>query len=403
MLKNHATRDTGRKLLAIPLTFQPKPGSRRTASRRLEAWSLFALSLLAFVVAGCVRVPEQPETERLMWPPPPLTARIEFVRSIVSEKDIETDTTFTEQVVNFLAGVKPPPTRIVEPMGITVSDDGGRIYVANFRGSVFSFDFVNRKFNKIAPLGYPVGLDLDAAGNLYIVEQLKKQISVYDPNGKRLRGITHPSIERPTGIAIDRVRGRIYLVDTGRSEQSSKTKQGHSVKVFNLNGELLRQIGKGRGSEQGQLLYPTYVTVDAKGNVYVTDTLNSRVQVFDSEGNYLRRFGQRGNAWGMFDKPKGVALDSFGNLYVADSGWSNVQIFNQQGEVLLFFGGRGPIPGMMKNPTAIDIDAYNRIYVADFINHRINVYRLVNTSAEDSFAPAPQGPAEQRRFKRADG
>ncbi len=362
---------------------------------------LFALA--GVMLAGCVSVPEQPEVQRLVWPPPPMTTRIEFVRSVSSETDINTDTTFSEKVVNFLAGVKPPPNRIVEPMGIAVTDDGGRIYVANFRGSVFCFDFTNSKFTKIEGLAHPAGLDLDAAGNLYIVEQFKRQVSVYDPNGTKLRSFTDPRIERPTGIAIDRANGRIYLADTGRSDLRSETKQGHSVKVFNLNGELIGQIGKGKGQGEGELMFPTYVTVDRDGNVYVTDTLNSRIQVFDPAGNYLRKYGERGNAWGMFDKPKGVALDSFGNVYVADSGWSNVQIFNNKGQILLFFGGRGPIPGMMKNPTAIDIDAHDRIYVADFINHRINVYRLVNTTSADSFR-VPEGVRENdRRFQNTGG
>jgi len=124
--------------------------------------------------------------------------------------------------------------------------------------------------------------------------------------------------------------------------------------------------------------------VDEQGNLYVADTLNARVQKFDPGGGYLKTFGQGGDCWGCFDKPKGVALDGFGNVYVADAGWSNVQIFNQRGQTLLFFGGRGPIPGMLKNPSAVAIDRQNRIYVADYLNHRIEVYQLVNTTATDS-------------------
>src|SRR5574341_794774 len=102
----------------------------------------------------------------------------------------------------------------------------------------------------------------------------------------------------------------------------------------------------------------------------------------------------------MFDKPKGVALDTFGNVYVADSGWSNVQIFNPKGRVLLFFGGRGPIPGMLKNPTAIATDRNNQIYVADYLNHRVEVYRLVNTKPEDSFLdPVGAGKGGEARKK----
>jgi len=87
-------------------------------------------------------------------------------------------------------------------------------------------------------------------------------------------------------------------------------------------------------------------------------------------------------------------VDSFGNLYVVDSGWSNVQLFNQKGQVLMFFGGRGTYPGLMQNPGVLAIDKKNRIYVGDLLNHRVNVYQLVNTTAADSEVKAePAKPA----------
>ncbi|MBI4269807.1 MAG: hypothetical protein HY615_05690 [Candidatus Rokubacteria bacterium] len=335
-------------------------------------------------MAGCATVPQKPETVRLVWPPLPLTARIEFVRSVVSDEDLGRDTTFSQHLMNFLAGQKPTPNRIVEPMGLAVSDDGQRLYVSDFAQlAVFVFDFGRKTFTKLgdkAPLARPVGLALDAEERLYVVEQEKKGVSVFDRKGTRVGFITDPSLERPAGIAIDRVRGRIYVADTGRTKSTE-----HTIKVFDTTGTRIGTIGRRKGDQPGQFLFPTYVTVDQAGNVYVTDTLNSRVQVFDPDGRYVKTFGQRGNAWGMFDKPKGVALDSFGNVYVADSGWSNVQIFNQKGQILLFFGGRGPIPGMLKNPTAVAIDQNNRIYVADYLNHRVEVYQVVNTSATDSY------------------
>lgn len=343
-----------------------------------------AVGVLLLALAGCATVPKKEEPARLVWPPPPLTTRIEFVRTIVSEEDLGRDTTFTQQLLNFLGGEKPTPNRIVEPMGLAVSDDGQRLYVSDFaRLAIFVFDFAQKTFTKIGEeerLARPIGVALDAQEQLYVVEQEKKGVSVFNRQGKRVQFITHPSIERPTGIALDRERGKIYLADTAHTKSTE-----HSVKSFSMNGELLGTVGGGKGEGPGQFLFPTYLTVDGKGNLYVTDTLNSRVQVFDPDGKYVKSFGQRGSAWGMFDKPKGVALDGFGNVYVVDSGWSNVQIFNQKGQVLLFFGGRGPIPGMLKNPTAIVIDKKNRIYVADYLNHRVEVYQLVNTSAEDSF------------------
>lgn len=346
--------------------------------------------LIAALLAGCATTAPEKKPLRFVWPPPPLPARIEFVRSIVSDEDLGKDTTFSQSLLNFLAGQKPTTNRIVEPMGLAVSDDGQRLYVSDFAQlAVFVFDFGKRTFAKIGEqerLARPVGIALDLQESLYVVEQEKKGISVFDRQGKRIRFITDPSIERPTGIAIDHERGKIYLADTGHTKSNE-----HTVKVFNSNGELVGTIGKGKGDEPGQFLFPTYLVVDSKGNLYVSDTLNSRVQMFDPDGKYVKSFGQRGNSWGMFDKPKGVALDSFGNLYVADSGWSNIQMFNQKEQVLLFFGGRGPIPGMLKNPTAVAIDKRNHIYVADYLNHRVEEYQLVNTTAEDSFInPAAQ-------------
>ena len=355
--------------------------TRATARGR---YGRIAIGILLVALGGCATAPKKPEPVRLVWPPPPLPARIEFVRSIVSDEDLGRDTTFSQNLFAFLAGDKPAPNRIVEPMGLAISDNGQRLYVSDFaRLQVFVFDFEQKKLSKIGEdqkLARPVGLALDAQEQLYVVEQEKRGISVFDPQGKRLRFITHPSIERPSGIALDRERGKIYLADSAHTKSEE-----HTVKVFNMAGELVGTLGKGRGEESGQFLFPTYLALDQKGNLYVTDTLNSRVQVFDADGKYVKTIGQRGSAWGMFDKPKGVALDSFGNVYIADSGWSNVQIFNQKGQVLLFFGGRGPIPGMLKNPTAIAIDKSNRIYVGDYLNHRVEVYQLVNTRAEDSF------------------
>ena len=353
---------------------------------RLVASSVF-IGLLSALI-GCATAP--PEMKRLVWPAPPLTTRIEFVRSLFSDKDLGRDATFEEKVLEFLAGKKPPANRIVEPLGIAVSDDGDRLYVSDYTQlSVFVFDFAAKTFDTIGKdgLGRPMGVALDDEENVYVAEQEKKGVSVFSRSGESLRFITDPSIEKPGGIAIDRQRKKIYVVDTAHTKSAA-----HTVKIFDLQGRLIGELGHGKGSAEGQFLFPTYASVDKQGNVYITDTLNSRVQVFDAEGKYVKRFGERGNSWGMFDKPKGVATDTFGNVYIVDSGWSNVQIFNQKGQVLLFFGGRGPYPGMLQNPSPIAIDGKNRIYVGDYLNHRVEVYQLVNTSADDSFLTPPPAP-----------
>jgi len=360
---------------------------------RIQAWAktvrLLGLGIM-LLAAGCAAQKPQEEV-RLVWPPAPQKTRIEFVRSIASDKDVGHDTTFTQKVVNFLAGFKPPPTSIWEPMGLAVSDDGQVLYVSDYgQGAVFIFDFGKKDFHKLGPLQSPAGIALDANQNIYVAEQGKRGITVFNPEGRKVNFITDPSLDRPTGIAVDRDRKRIYLADTGHSASKE-----HTVKIFGFDGKLIGKIGEYKGTGEGSFLFPTYVALDREGNVYVTDSLNCRVQKFDPDGKYLRSFGKRGDAWGEFTRPKGVGLDSFGNVYVVDSGWSNVQIFNQQGQIMLFFGGRGPIPGMLKNPTSLAIDRDNHIYVGDYINNRVEEYRLVNTTAADSSVGVGTGAAGQ--------
>jgi DNA-binding beta-propeller fold protein YncE len=346
------------------------------------------ISVLTLVLPGCATAPPPVEETKLVWPAPPLPTRIRFVRSIVSEQDLNADNTFNQSLAAFLTGEKIPEGRIAEPMGMAVSDDGERLYVSDFmQHQVFIFDFTKKLFSKLEEVSSPAGIALDAEENLYVVDSAKRLISVFGRDGKIKNEITDPTIERPIGLAIDKVRRKIYLVDTG-----SRTSKEQNVKIYSLDGKRIGAIGGAPGGGEGEFQYPTFACVDSAGYLYVTDSLNGRVQKFDSNGKFQQFFGQPGSSWGEFDKPKGVAVDSFGNVYVADSGWSNVQIFNPQGQILLFFGGRGPIPGMMKNPISLAIDKQNRIYVGDYLNHRIGVYDLVNTAGGDSFINPPPNP-----------
>lgn len=335
------------------------------------------------VLAGCAGNAPVAEAPRLVWPEPPEVARVEFVKSITSDEDLQKDTTNTQSILNFLQGEVPAKNRIVEPMGIAVSDDGDRVYISDkAQNAVFVYDFAKKTSLKIGekkPLAMPIGLAIDAQENVYVAEQQRKGVGVYDREGNFLRMVTHESITRPNGVAIDKERKKLYVVDTANSDSAD-----HTVKTFDLEGKFLGTVGLGKGNADGAMLFPTFITVAPNGHVLVSDTLNSRLQEFDVDGKFVRTLGKLGNAFGEFDKPKGVGYDTFGNIYAVDSGWSNVQIFNSKGQVLMFFGGRGTYPGLMQNPGVLTIDKKNRIYVGDLLNHRVNVYQLVNTTAEDS-------------------
>jgi len=337
----------------------------------------------------------------MAWPEPPEKPRIVFVRTLASELDLRGQSV-AQSAADFVLGRRREAYHLYQPVGLAVTDDGQRLFVSDYSQQVvYVFDLSQKKVRMLGiaeKIDRPVGLALDGDQNLYVADQGQRRIVVYDRSEKFARAPSE--LARPVGIAIDRNAGLLYVAD-------APTPRGapHFVRVYDLEGTLVRNIGNGRGSAPGYLNFPTYVAIGPDGNVYVSETLNSRVSVFDPQGKFLRYYGGGGDMWGEMNKPKGVAFDAFGNLDVVDSAWSVVQIFNSRGDVLLFFGGRHRFPGMFQNPTAIAIDPKNRIYVADTFNFRVNVYDLVNTTPEDSFAslPAPEGGEGHKTGASTDG
>jgi sugar lactone lactonase YvrE len=125
--------------------------------------------------------------------------------------------------------------------------------------------------------------------------------------------------------------------------------------------------------------------VDAQGNVFVVDTLNSRVQKFDKAGNFVSMFGGPGRGDGLFrfDEFGGLAIDKQGNVYVANSdntqrgepgGQPNVQVFDNNGTFLRKFGGTAQADGGLNMPTDLVMDSKGNVYVLDFWRNRVNKY-----------------------------
>jgi len=348
-----------------------------------------AVALLA-ALTGCA---SRPVGKPLVWPKPPETARIRFVTTFRHTVDL--DNSFWARTWRFIGGGSGGP-RLSQPMGLAVSEDGNRVYVADFGlRRVLRADFADRSLDVFAPeepMGQPFNVALDAKENVYVSDSLGKMVRVFSRSGEALRIIGKGDFERPTGLAVDRKRGRLYVVDS-----SSRTSTSHRVRAYTLEGKRLFDLGPaegtgGKGGGDGQFHFPTYLAVHASGHVYVGDSMNFRIQEFDQDGKFVRKYGEHGDGPGAFARIKGLDFDGFGNLYVADGGHSNVQIFNENFDLLLFFGGKRDRLEYFDLPSAIAIDrSRNRIYVCNQWIARVNVYDLINTKAEDSI-PKPEEP-----------
>jgi DNA-binding beta-propeller fold protein YncE len=340
-----------------------------------------ALAALA-LAAGCA-APQKPATERVVWPPPPDVARIEYVRTLASGADIATG---ADRFWSAITGRQP--AGLLNPGPVALSPDGKRLYVScSSAGTVQYFDFERGKLARTADQeGFkpkrPFGLAVDGDGNLYVGDQVDSVVWVYSPEGKFLRRIGQGMFDRTAGLAFDRRRQQLYVVDGGTG-----TSRRHRVEVFAPDGRHVRTIGT-RGEKPGEFNFPTYAAVSPDGRLFVADALNFRVQVFDPEGNFITMFGSIGEAAGAFDKMKGIAFDTFGNVYVVDGKAGFVQIYSPSLQLLMFFGGVLPREEFFQIPNGIAIDDQNNIYVSDFVRSTVNQYKLINTTATDSQPPA---------------
>jgi len=343
-----------------------------------------ALVLLA-ALAACAHAPPPAPVE---WPFPPDAPRIRFVRTLRNEADLDT-AAFSEVMRTVRGG---GGLSIIAPQGLALSEDGNRLYIAEVRvGRILVADFVERRLSRFAAddqIQLPSNIALDKDENVYVTDSFGPNVVVYSKSGKRLRVIGQDLV-RPTGIALDKERGLVYVADT-----SQNVEQGHKVQVYTLDGRLVREIGR-RGDAEGEFNFPTYLALDKVGRLYVADSANARVQIFDPEGRFLRTFGERGDEIGQFARLKGIALDGFGNVYTIEGEHSAVVIFSPYPDfnVLMAFGGKARKLEFMDIVGAIAIDPRtNLIYVGNNEYPRVNVYQLLGSTSPTPASSTPATP-----------
>jgi DNA-binding beta-propeller fold protein YncE len=243
------------------------------------------------------------------------------------------------------------------------------------QAAVFILDPDRRLFGAIgagerrAAFRVPIGLAVDDTDTIYVGDNGHRQVLVFGPDLTYRMAIGGRDVlEAPSGLAADTRRQRLFVVDTRR----------HALLAFDLKtGRLVGRIG-GRGGNPGQFSYPTGVAVGPDGLVYVTDTLNYRVQVFDGDLRFVRSFGTLGINPGQFRRPKGIAIDAKNIVYVVDSDFNNFQMLTADGQPLMAVGEYGTRPGQMILPAGIWIHRpTHRIYVCEQANRRIQIFARI--------------------------
>lgn len=344
--------------------------SRFHLARMLGSSLLIAALSLGAGCAVPVSVTQQ-EAQRRLWPDPPEVPRISFEAFIAGPKDVGSGTGAIAEFLAYLTG--RPQARLINPNGVAVDAERNLYVVDGFAKNVHVFNRAGKSYVEF-PMGgtqftSPVGIAIDdKRQRIYVSDSAEAIVKVFDKaGGKPVYEIRSGGLGRPTGVAVNRVTDELLVIDTVNA----------TILRFALSDHALKGVIGREGVEAGRFHSPTHLAVSPAGLIFVTDSLNFRVQVLSPDGRFVRAFGAAGDGPGYFARPKGVALDSDGNVYVVDALFDNVQMFDQNGTLLMSFGKAGDGTGEFWLPSGISIDADDMIYVADSYNRRVQVFRYL--------------------------
>jgi DNA-binding beta-propeller fold protein YncE len=257
------------------------------------------------------------DISNIVWPQPPAIARLRYLDYFSAQKPepVKEKTKVEKKSwMDRMAGISPddaakkagtkPRFELGTPYGMAV-DSKGMLYVADTKvGAVFIFNPESRDTGFIkhgidAKFGRIFGVVIDDADRLFVSDGQYNHVLVFNPNHKLEGAFGEGTMNDPAGLAIDEENRFLYVANTGTDQ----------VLVYDADTfKLLRKIGTAGKQHTlttpGDFSSPTNVAVDKDGNLFVSDTLNDRVEVFDAEGVFVRAFGKNGDGPGEFARPQ---------------------------------------------------------------------------------------------------
>ena len=170
------------------------------------------------------------------------------------------------------------------------------------------------------------------------------------------------------GSSVGMFNGPWGVVVNARDEIAVTDTNNHRVQIFNSDGKFLRSFGR-QGKKGGEFTHPRGIAFHNNGNIFVTDNNNHRIQIFSGEGAYVGSFGGKGSLASQFSNPLGLSVDSDGNIIVADAGNKLIKIFSPDGKFLMKIGGQGSFTFPVH---CVQCDRY--LIVSDHKQHCIKVF-----------------------------
>jgi DNA-binding beta-propeller fold protein YncE len=261
------------------------------------------------------------------------------------------------------------PGQVVRPRAITIIGD--TLYIVDFTARVqaYSLDGVHTGLTFTTPdfrNGRPSGLSATNDGRLIVADSHYHCVRIYDSEGNQVQVLGGTAGREPGqfGYVSDCVQdsdGFFYISEFGMNDRITK---------LDSNGTFVKCWGQA-GLERGELQRVRALAIGPDGLLYAADACNHRIQVFSRDGDFVRIIGGPGSDPGQFHYPYDLAFDSEGSLYVVERGNGRVQKLNLKGTAIASFGMPGRGAGQLADPWALAVDRFGRVHIVDTENHRV--------------------------------
>jgi PKD repeat protein len=316
--------------------------------------------------------------------------------------------TLTGEVIQTWGHRGSNPTEFYWPHGMAI-DNNNQLYVAdtgNGRIQVFALDGTFIKVHPGASLQLPTHLVFTPDNHLCILDIGQSKVVIIDSQGLVLAEFQAPDISaiamlnQHTLLMLNQNTHAIQWIDINTGQQTANIGQyGQDIGSFKQAGGLLalsqdsflvadsgnRRIQKWENNHFSLFAGPkvhdintvhmlSSLSVDDDANMYVTDYLKNRIQIFSRTGSLIKQWGKQGQGPEEFNGPLSVHWHDSAHVYVVDFGNHRIQCFDHLGRYQFQWGSEGDAPGRLNYPTHLTTDASGDLYVVDTFNHRIQKF-----------------------------
>ena len=285
--------------------------------------------------------------------------------------------------------------RFSRPGGVFFDTNRSEVYVADSgNGQIVIFDNKGLPITKIPhsvvnpdsgerQSGQPKNVVVKKNGDILVTDSLCSYLDIIDFRGRSIQKIWPADL---LGLQRSKVRPQCLAIDSSENVYISLSGDVNEILVLTPELKLKAEIGKINGTDGPSGI--TGLWVDKDGRIYVTYAQGDCVHVYAPDGKLLANFGKHDSGYNNFSLPSGLITDARGNIWIVDTLRHVVTVFKQQPEgsgiltsVIHAFGGFGPEAGALSYPCAIAGDGVSRIFVLENTGARLQAFDILFTDS----------------------